>query len=137
MTDIQRVTSVAGVMAADALFDGPVRADWAEKFVREPGHHLLVARVEGTPAGMVTGVEMTHPDQGTEMFLYELGVEEEYRGRGIGRGLVLALAELARTRGCHGMWVAADTDNEAARATYRSAGGSDDGPTTVFTWELE
>jgi ribosomal protein S18 acetylase RimI-like enzyme len=45
---------------------------------------------------MVTGVEMTHPDKGTEMFLYELGVADEHQGRGIGRALVSALADLAR-----------------------------------------
>ena len=27
------------------------------------------------PVGMVTGVETTHPDKGTEMFLYELSVD--------------------------------------------------------------
>ena len=28
---------------------------------------------------------MCHPDKGTEMLLYELGVDESYRRRGIGR----------------------------------------------------
>jgi hypothetical protein len=31
------------------------------------------------PVGMVTGVETTHPDKGTEMFLYELAVDETAR----------------------------------------------------------
>ena len=45
---------------------------------------------------MVTGVETTHPDKGTEMFLYELAVDEAARDRGVGRALVAALADLAR-----------------------------------------
>jgi ribosomal protein S18 acetylase RimI-like enzyme len=41
------------------------------------------------------GVEMTHPDKGTEMFLYELSVAESHRNRGIGSALLAALANHA------------------------------------------
>ncbi|MDT0341717.1 GNAT family N-acetyltransferase [Streptomyces litchfieldiae] len=135
---IKRVTEVAEVVAAEGLFDGPARAEWAERFLAAPGHHLLVADAgDGVPAGMVTGVEMTHPDKGTEMFLYELSVDERYRRRGIGRALVQALAALARERGCYGMWVAVDGDNDAALATYRSAGGVAEGPVNVPVWTFD
>ena len=73
--------------------------------------------------GFVSGVEVTHPDKGTEMFLYELAVDEPFRRRGIGRALVERLAALARDAGCYGMWVITDDDNEAARATYEGTGG--------------
>ncbi|HZE00492.1 MAG TPA: GNAT family N-acetyltransferase, partial [Pseudonocardiaceae bacterium] len=53
------------------------------------------------------------PDKGTEMFLYELGVDDRFRRRGIGKALVAALAELARESGCYGMWVLTDSDNWA------------------------
>lgn len=51
-------------------------------FLASEGHNLLIAYVNDEPAGMVTGVEMTHQDKGTEMFLYELGVDAGFRGRG-------------------------------------------------------
>ena len=73
---------------------------------------------------MISGVETTHPDKGTEMFLYELGVDEDARRQGVATALVNALAALARERGCYGMWVGVDTDNAAARATYRRAGAA-------------
>lgn len=113
----------ARVHQASHLFDGPARDDATTRFLDDPSHHLLVAYERDAPAGFVSGVEITHPDKGTEMFLYELGVDRRFRGRGIGRSLVTALAELARDRGCYGMFVLTDHDNRAALATYRSAGG--------------
>ena len=74
-------------------------------------------------------MEVTHPDKGTEMFLYELAVDEPFRRRGIGRALVERLAALAREAGCYGMWVITDKDNDAARATYEGTRGrTRDGP---------
>jgi ribosomal protein S18 acetylase RimI-like enzyme len=132
--DVRRITHPADVHAAAALFDGPPRADATERFLREPGHHLLIAYVDGAPAGMVTGVETTHPDKGTEMFLYELGVDEGHRNRGIGRALAAALAALARDRGCYGMWVLTDDDNPAAIAAYQAAGAVLEDNTRLLSW---
>ncbi len=90
MTEIRRLGpgDDALVVAAEHLFDGPARPDATARFLAEPGHHLLVAYDGERPVGMVTGVETTHPDKGTEMFLYELAVDDAARGRGIGRALV-------------------------------------------------
>jgi ribosomal protein S18 acetylase RimI-like enzyme len=124
------------VLAAATLFDGPAREDWTSRFLAEDGHHLLIASVDGIDVGFVSGVETSHPDKGTEMFLYELGVDEPYRRRGIGRALVAALAGLAADRGCYGMWVSTEADNEAALATYRSAGAGPPEPGVTLTWAL-
>lgn len=125
--DILPARTVGELQAAEGLFDGPVRADWAERFLAAAGHVMLIAYVDGVPAGMVSGIEMTHPDKGTEMCLYELSVDEAHRRRGIGRALTEALAAEAGARGCYGLWVGVDTDNEAALATYRAAGALDEG----------
>jgi ribosomal protein S18 acetylase RimI-like enzyme len=121
--EIRRVTAMADVIAAAALFDEPIHADAASHFIARADHHLLVAYEGSQPVGMVTGAEITHPDKGTEMFINELGVSAEYRQRGIGRALVAALADRARERGCYGMWVCTERDNAAALATYDAAGG--------------
>jgi ribosomal protein S18 acetylase RimI-like enzyme len=122
------------VAAASHLFDGPARADATARFLDEDGHHLLVAYEDEQPVGFVTGVEVTHPDKGTEMFLYELAVDEPFRRRGIGRALVERLAARARTAGCYGMWVVTDEDNEAARATYEGTGGVPETRQVVEVW---
>jgi ribosomal protein S18 acetylase RimI-like enzyme len=124
------------LVAASALFDEPVSADGARGFLGKDGHHLCVAYVDGCPAGFVSGVEMTHPDKGTEMFLYELGVDEGFRRRGIGAALSSALAGRARERGCYGMWVLTDGDNEAALRTYRAAGASAPDAQVLLEWQI-
>lgn len=125
------------VVAATALFDLDVRREWAERFLAQPNHHLCVAYVDDVAAGFVSGVEVTHPDKGTEMFLYELGVDDPYRRRGIGRALVQALAQRALERGCYGMWVLTERTNDAARATYESAGATDVSEHLVLGWRLD
>jgi len=126
----------AAVVAAQHLFDGPAKADATARFLAEPGSHLLVAYVDGAPAGFVSGVEVTHPDKGTEMFLYELAVDEAHRRRGHGRALVAALGALACKRGCTGMFVFVDDDNEAGRAVYRSAGGAESSRPFMVDWSF-
>ena len=128
---------VDDVVAASHLFDYAVRAEWASTFLEDPRHHLCIAYMEGEPAGMVTGVEMTHPDKGTEMFLYELGVDERFRGAGVGKALVSALADLALERGCYGMWVLTGEDNEAAQRTYRGSGATETDESLMLTWVFD
>ena len=111
--------------------------NWSARFLASEGHHLLVALDGDDPIGFVSGVETTHPDKGTEMFLYELSVREDRRRRGVGRTLVEALAELARSRGCYGMWVGIEADDAAALATYRAAGAAPPEPCVTLNWTFE
>jgi ribosomal protein S18 acetylase RimI-like enzyme len=134
---IERAADAEAVTAAEHLFDAPVRPQAVERFLADPAHHLLLALESGRAVGFVSGVELTHPDKGTEMFLYELAVDEAARDRGIGRALVHELADLGRERGCYGMWVLTDDGNPAALRAYTAAGGTRESPDAVlFNWEL-
>jgi ribosomal protein S18 acetylase RimI-like enzyme len=124
------------IESASYLFDDEVQHEWAEKFLRQPNHHLCIAFVDDEPAGFVSGVEITHPDKGTEMLLYELGVDDDFRRKGIGRGLAVALRDYAKLRGCTGMWVPIDEDNEPAIAMYRSTRPDEDAASRVVWWDL-
>jgi ribosomal protein S18 acetylase RimI-like enzyme len=124
------------VMAAGDLFDNPPREEAMTRFLADPGHHLLIAYYGDAPVGFVSGVEVTHPDKGTEMFLYELGVDSGHRHHGIGTALVNAIAELARARNCYGMWVLVDDENAAAAATYRKAHGDVESQPLMFSWRF-
>jgi ribosomal protein S18 acetylase RimI-like enzyme len=125
------------LVAASHLFDGPVPADGAAAFLAKPGHLALLALdADGTAVGFVTGVETCHPDKGTEMFVYELGVDEAARRRGVARALLDRLAAIARERGCYALWTGTEDDNVAALATYRSWGAELDDSTVSITLPL-
>jgi ribosomal protein S18 acetylase RimI-like enzyme len=125
------------IVAAGHLFDNPPVPAALTRFLSDPTHHLLIAYSAGTPAGFVSGVEVTHPDKGTEMFLYELAVDTGHRHHGFGTALVRALADLARERGCYGMWVLVDDENAAAAATYRKADGDVESQPLMFSWRFK
>jgi ribosomal protein S18 acetylase RimI-like enzyme len=127
----------AAIVAAGDLFDALPELATSDRFLSTPGHHLLIAYEDDQPAGFVSGVELSHPDKGTEMFLYELAVAEPFQRRGIGKALVKALLEIARERACYDMWVLTDADNEAALATYRTTGTSAESSHVMLTWDLE
>ena len=136
--DLRWLTSaqVEEVVAASRLFDYEVSREWAQTFLDESTHHLCIAYQDEVPAGFVSGIEMTHPDKGTEMFLYELGVDQAFRRRGIGRMLVAALADRACSNGCYGMWVLTDRANRAAVSTYTAAGATDESTQLMLSWRF-
>lgn len=130
-----QVSDAALVLRSGHLFDHPPTPDLVERFLRRDGHHLVMAVVDNQPAGFVTGVEVDHPDKQTEMMLYELGVDEPYRRRGIGRALVESLIEVAGRRGCRGVWVPVEADDDRAQAFYRAVGRPLQESAEVFWWD--
>lgn len=126
----------AVLIRASHLFDEPVSPGGARDFLRRPGHVLLIATSrDGEGIGFVSGVEMRHPDKDPEMFIYELGVDEVWRRRGVAKALLLALRDEVVQRGCRSMWTGTEADNEAALATYRSLGATVDDRSVFITWD--
>jgi GNAT superfamily N-acetyltransferase len=85
------------VLLAEDLFDDAPTAEWTRTFLASADHHLVFALDDALPAvpiGFVSGVEMTRPDKGTEMFIYELGVDEKHRNQGVATALLKALADI-------------------------------------------
>ena len=118
------------------VFDGPAQPELIDDFFSRRGHHLIGAFDGEDLIGFVSGIEVAHPDKPVEMLLYELGVDESHRRRGIGRALVEALASHAVDQGCSIMWVPLDAGDDIAHATYRSAGATTYEDTGVMTWDL-
>src|SRR5258705_3935667 len=124
-----------GVRGGGPRFPGPPQEEAVELYLVADRHHLFVAYEEELPVGFVSGVELTHPDKGTEMLLYELAVDEAHRRQGIGRALVQRLAAHATERGCYGMFVLTDDGNDAALATYTVGAPVREDGIVMFTWE--
>jgi GNAT superfamily N-acetyltransferase len=61
-----------------------------------------------------------------DAWLEDLFVEEASRGHGVGRALVEASAERARTRGCCRLQLDTNETNERARRLYQAAGFAED-----------
>jgi GNAT superfamily N-acetyltransferase len=116
----------------DEAFDRAVDPGLAARYLADERHHLLVANVDGEPAGIVSATEIFHPDKPTELFLREFDVVPAMRQRGAARALLAELKPVAQGCGCASIWVLTSEDNEAAVATHRGAGGEWDGANSVM-----
>ena len=117
------------------VFDNPVRADLAAEFLADPRHHIAAAIAGGRIVAMATAVHYIHPDKPPELWINEVGVASAYRRQGIGRRLMQALFEHARTLGCSEAWVLTEHDNAAARGLYSDVGGDEDS-VVYYTFRL-
>lgn len=123
---------------AEEVFDGPVRAEYAQAFIDCPRHVMFLACRDGLVIGMISGVEYFHPDKPAELWINELGVGSAYRRRGVGQDLLRALLEHGRERGCRGAFVVTEQDNDPARKLYQSLDPESAEQAAVFyEWRLE
>lgn len=81
-------------------------------------HIRLVAELDGEVVGYVAA---EHQADGSG-YVDFLGVEETRRGAGIGGGLVVAAAEVLRSRGCDRIHLSVREANASARALYARLG---------------
>ena len=97
--------------------DGAVRAAWlaaAKQIAAIPGMHLLLAELDGRPAG-AAGLYTRARVGG----LSSATVLPWARGRGIHGALISARARLAEAHGCTYVTAQADTDSQSERNMLR------------------
>ena len=109
----------------DGLFDNPVDPVQAAAFLADPLHDLVLAFDGAEAVGFASGTVLLHPDKPPAFFGNEVGVREGWQRRGIGRAVTGRLFDLARARGCQGIWLGTEPDNAAALALYRSLDGEE------------
>ena len=99
----------------------------AETLVRDgfgpqPKFRSLIAEWDGEAIGYALFFGIYSSLKGPGIFLEDLFVQEAFRGRGVGRALLSAVARIAREEGCYGIrWEVLDW-NESAIKFYRLLG---------------
>lgn len=86
------------------------------------GVELLVAEAGSIVGFAAFSAIYPGPGLGSGLFLKELFVSKEFRGNGVGRGLILAVAGIALQRGHRRLDWTADMNNPGALKFYESLG---------------
>ena len=87
----------------------------------------LVAVEDGrVVGGLAAYVLQKFEQERSEIYIYDLAVDEAYRRRGIATGLIKRLREIARERGAWVIYVQADHGDDPAIKLYESLGTRED-----------
>ncbi len=87
----------------------------------------LVAIADGTLAGgLAAYVLQKFEQERSEIYIYDLAVDEAYRRQGIATGLINRLREIARGIGAWVIYVQADHGDDPAIKLYESVGTRED-----------
>lgn len=143
MIHVRRVEPDDAEFAAqldDLLLDEGSRWDQerGRLFLADTGNALFLAEVDGVSVGYATAHRLQRFDaRNAEVLIYDIGVEEAYQRRGVGRALIERVMAWAREAGADEVWVLADADDERACAFYAATGGERFTPgTEMFTYRV-
>ena len=115
-------------------------AEYLRRFLSRPGNVLIVAEQDGLPTGFLVAYMLDRVDRDQRMVcLYEIGVSESHRQRGIGRAVIEALKALCRREDTMKTWVITNRSNVAAVRLYETTGAAADtsGDEVTFVYEPE
>lgn len=99
----------------------PVTGGDARAYLRDPAVLHWVAEEDGVVVGhLLSYVERRRAGDPRQLLLYEIGVREASRRRGVGRALVQTMREWMDREGVSEAWVLAD--NPEAEAFYSACG---------------
>jgi len=104
-----------------------------KKFLENPDNALFVAFWNGDAAGFLTAHRLQRFDKRkAEILLYEIGIDENFRRKGIGKALIEIVKSWGKEVGADEVWVLTNKSNVAANALYKSAGGAPENPDDIM-----
>lgn len=100
---------------------------YAEKMLSKEGIIALVALSEGQVIGGLVAYELDKLEQErSEIYIYDLAVDDAFRRHGVATALIRHLGEIAAARGAWVIYVQADYGDDPAIALYTKLGTRED-----------
>lgn len=129
LTELKGLLTVfADAFAEPETYQGSVPSDgYLERLLARENFVPLVAIADGKVVGGLAAYVLTKFEQErSEIYIYDLAVDERYRRRGIATGLINKLREIAREKGAWVIYVQADHGDDPAIKLYESLGTRED-----------
>ena len=133
---VSMMRSLEGADPGTTSFDEDRRRMIFAEFVKDHtfGRAWLIVAGEEPVGYVVLTVSFSFEYRGRDAFVDELYVEQEFRGRGIGRRAMEFVEEVARELGVNAVHLEVSRDNDAALELYRRAGYVDHGRYLMTKW---
>jgi GNAT superfamily N-acetyltransferase len=99
----------------------------AETLMQKANHFALLAHVDGAPSGYVVAETIRHPETGRHhahemVYVHQISVRPNMRGRGIGRSLLSAVKARGESEGISLMALDTWVFNEQALVFFKKCG---------------
>jgi aminoglycoside 3-N-acetyltransferase I len=105
----------------------PPSEAYAEKLLAKEHVIPLVALSEGRVIGGLVAYELDKLEQEhSEIYIYDLAVDDAFRRQGVATALIKHLGDIASSRGAWVIYVQADYGDEPAIALYTKLGARED-----------
>ncbi|QKT06896.1 diaminobutyrate acetyltransferase [Gordonia sp. X0973] len=108
---MHRLAEATGVLDANTLYAYVL---WCHDFAATS----VVAEVDGEFAGFVTGYRK--PDDPSILMVWQVAVDERFRGRGIGARMLHGLLDAVADSGCRALHTTISPDNDASQRLFAS-----------------
>jgi aminoglycoside 3-N-acetyltransferase I len=113
-----------GIAAIQNIKCAQTNSGVVAQFLKRPDQYFIAAIKEDQPIGFALAYELERIDRPHPMlFLYEIGVIETHRRRGVATAMIESLKEICRERGAFKIFVIAAASNSAALRLYDSTFG--------------
>lgn len=130
--EVQRLGADESALALEAvrLLKAPdgyptPTSEYLLRFLSCRDNVLIVATNDGVPVGFLLAYLLDRLDRDQQMmFLYEIGVAESHRRRGIGTQMITELKAICWGQNVMKMWVPTGRANVAATRLYASTGAT-------------
>lgn len=112
---------------ADSYQGAPPSDDYALGYLGNPANILLVATEGEAVVGALAAYVLQKFEQArSEVYIYDLAVDEVHRRKGIATALIERLKSVARERGAYVIYVQADYGDDPAINLYTKLGARED-----------